>query len=197
MSRCMFDLSWMVKMCCEVTLFCFCAKTLLALSQAALFKIVGKDKTPLELLKRKFGFLNITDGNCAVHSTKVTCLQLIEYRLIRKFHMAITVRSAVIGLIVIYLTNSFFAIFVKWEENRPLKANVFLTLTCPLKMSDFWRRTNVRSVLTSKIFYHQVMANLPQNATEIVRFLKYVRNLRFFDKNVFFFEKKMEFFQNR
>ena len=37
----------------------------------------------------------------------------------------------------------------------------------------------VRMALTLKVVYHQPLTNLPKNATDIVRFLKYVQNLGF------------------
>ena len=50
------------------------------------------------------------------------------------------------------------------------------------------------TVLKLKNFHHQTIANLPYNATEIVRFLKYVRKLGVI-KKVGFFEKKLKFFK--
>ena len=49
-------------------------------------------------------------------------------------------------------------------------------------------------ILNLKIFYHQVIAYLPYNKTEIVRFLKYIRNGYFLKKNMDFFGKKTGFF---
>ena len=49
---------------------------------------------------------------------------------------------------------------------------------------------NVRHFPNSKIFHQQITAKLPQNATEIVRFLKTYEILGFFEKVDEFFRKK-------
>ena len=52
--------------------------------------------------------------------------------------------------------------------------------------------------LTFVHVFHQIVALLPQNATEIVRFLKTLKIWVFFSKKkIGFFSKKIEFFQNR
>ena len=45
-------------------------------------------------------------------------------------------------------------------------------------------------VLTSKVLHNYNVAILSKNATEVVNFFKYVRNLAFSEQNVWFFEKK-------
>ena len=70
----------------------------------------------------------------------------------------------------------FSTVFIIWKENDSLNTNVFLVYL-PIE--------NVRTVLTLKIFNHQIIANLPYTAIEIVRFLKYVRK--------FFFRKSWDF----
>ena len=77
-------------------------------------------------------------------------------------------------LIQIITSLIFSTIFIIWKKNHPLNANVFFTFTCQLS-----GRCPARSILTLKIFHHQIVANLTENATEIVRFLIYVRKLCF------------------
>ena len=80
----------------------------------------------------------------------------------------------------IYL--SYFAffppIFIKWKENHVLKSpepDDFSMLTCQLKMSDFSSCANGQ-LWPWTFFNHQFIAYLPQNVTEIVRFLKTFKN---------------------
>ena len=84
----------------------------------------------------------------------------------------------------------FSAIFILRKENHPLetvKTDVFLTLTYHLILSNFGH------CLTLKIFYYQIMAILPLNATETVRFLKTFKNFGF----LFVVRVKTWIFQNR
>ena len=46
-----------------------------------------------------------------------------------------------------------------------------------------------------KSFQHQTTVKLPLNASKRERFLKYVRNLRFFERRCFFFEEKCFYFK--
>ena len=76
------------------------------------------------------------------------------------------------------------------EKNHPfkaLKSDVFLTLTCQLTISDFGH------FLTLKVFYHQIIANLPYNETEIVGFLKRFEIWGFLKKLMFFFKRNLIF----
>ena len=78
-------------------------------------------------------------------------------------------------------------------KSSPLKtpkSDVFLTLTCQLKMSSECVSDNM-TVLTVKIFHHQSVAYLPENATEIVRFLKRYE-LCVFETVGFFLKKKLD-----
>ena len=50
---------------------------------------------------------------------------------------------------------------------------------------------NVRHFPNSKIFHKQITAKLPQNATEIIRFLKTYEILGFFEKVDEFFRKNI------
>ena len=62
-------------------------------------------------------------------------------------------------------------------------AQVYLPIVreeCPEDYSEF------------EIFYHEIIAKLPQNAIEIVRFLKYLRKLFFFQKETLFFSKSVK-----
>ena len=63
---------------------------------------------------------------------------------------------------------SFSAHVYKWKENHPLKAVRFFTFTCQLSGQN-------AQILNVKFFNHQIIADLPQNATEMVTSLKYVR----------------------
>ena len=47
------------------------------------------------------------------------------------------------------------------------------------------------------VFFLQLVAHLPWNAVEIIGFLKYVRNVGLFAKNVEILKKKYIFSQNR
>ena len=79
----------------------------------------------------------------------------------------ISLRSSSLYYYHIFLLLS--PIFKIWKENHPLKTvkpGVFFELTCRLIMSDFG------FVLTVKRFLDQIIANLPQNANETIRFLK-------------------------
>ena len=87
---------------------------------------------------------------------------------------------------------TFPSIFILWKESLSLDACVFLTCTCHLLNSG-----KIRKLLDSKFenFHHQIVANLPQNANEIVSFLKYVRVLGFLKKLVF--QRKTWFFLSK
>ena len=74
-------------------------------------------------------------------------------------------------------------IFITWKW-------CFFTFSCQLS-----RQNDRRTVLTVKFFNHQFIANLPQNSTQIVRYLKYVQNLGFFDLKSWVFRKKVFFFK--
>ena len=91
-----------------------------------------------------------------------------------------------IGRLEKFLSLLFSVVFIIWEENHPLKANVFFNVYLPIVRAE---------CLNSEFenFNHQIIANSPQNATEIVGILKYVRKLGFLRK-VGFFEKKADFF---
>ena len=72
-------------------------------------------------------------------------------------------------IIILMTILLFFAIFIIWEENIPLKilnANVFLTFTCQLSGQN-------AQILNLNNFHHQTVGNSPQKATDKVRFLKY------------------------
>ena len=72
------------------------------------------------------------------------------------------------------------SVFIIWKENHPLNANVFLTFTCQLKVYE--------CPILNLNFFHQIIANLQWNASEIVRFFKYVRNLFSVGKKSIFFK---------
>ena len=62
----------------------------------------------------------------------------------------------------------------------------FFTFTFHLKVSECPAALNLNS------FYHQILANFPQNATEIKRHLNYARNLCFL-KRRYLFLKSLNF----
>ena len=78
----------------------------------------------------------------------------------------------------------FSARFVIWKENHPLNAKFFYLY---LEIENF-RILNVRTVHVSEFefFNLQIIANLPSNATEIVKFCIYPQILGFFGKTIFF-----------
>ena len=80
------------------------------------------------------------------------------------------------------LRLSFSAHIYNMEEQSSTQPMGFSTFTCVTI-------ENVRTVLNLKILYHQFIAYLRQNETEIVRFPKYGRNLSFLKKVKLFVEK--------
>ena len=83
------------------------------------------------------------------------------------------------------------------KQDLPLKcanSDVFLPDVCQLRsrqLRQFCSRLNML------LFFHQTVANLPQNATAMERILKTFKIWGYFWENVFFSKKNLEYFQNR
>ena len=92
----------------------------------------------------------------------------------------------------------FCAIFFRiWEQNLSLKwaiSDVFLPAVCQLHSRQTPTSAILFTLLNAKLFFHQIVANLPENATGIVRILRTFKIWGFFGKIDGFFEKKTCFF---
>ena len=87
--------------------------------------------------------------------------------------------------------NSFWNLYYKYRlwNHKYKQYNTWKTV---------WKFLLAAQILNLKKFHLQVKENLPHNATEIVRFLKNVQNLGFFEKmDDLYLKKKTIFFQNR
>ena len=73
-------------------------------------------------------------------------------------------------VVVLHYPNYFPPIFIIWKENHSLNAlHFFYVYFLVVGQND--RRTP----LNFKMFHNQTITNLLRNATEVVRFLKYVQ----------------------
>ena len=79
------------------------------------------------------------------------------------------------------------------KENHHSNRTFFQRLLANAKC----RNSERPAVLTPQVFHHQITANLPLNATEIVRFLKCVRYLFSLKKSWVFLRTTRIFFQNQ
>ena len=88
------------------------------------------------------------------------------------------------------ITRFIFFAFFAWQDlvDYDIKTVVrFFMMSCQLIMSDLWWRY-VGTVLTLKIFHPQILTNLLQIATEMVRFLKRFKSWVFPEKHLNFFQ---------
>ena len=63
-----------------------------------------------------------------------------------------------------------------------------------LRLLANWKRPNVRTILSLKIFYSPNSSKFVQNATEIERFLLFVQNLSFYKRKLGYFKENFSVF---
>ena len=93
-----------------------------------------------------------------------------------------TVRASSRKNFHLFFFHYFRDIYKIWKETFPRNCNVFFTRCLPIAFTMFVH------VYEREYFFHEIVANLPLNATEIVRFLRTFK-VRFLQIDGFFEQK--------